>query len=48
MLTFLVGALLFAVCFMAIWIAFLVRGLNDRIDQIDHALDLILDHVQKK
>lgn len=36
-------ALLAAVIAMAFWIANLVRGMNDRFDQIEHALDLILD-----
>ena len=48
MLTFPVWVILAAVCAIAIWIAFLVRGLNDRFDQIDHALDLILDHLKDK
>jgi hypothetical protein len=48
MLTFLVWTLLAAVCAVALWIAHLVRDLNDRFDQIDHALDLILDHLKNK
>ena len=48
MLTFLVWALLAAVCAVAFWIAHLVRDMNDRFDQIDHAIDLILDHLKNK
>ena len=48
MLTFLVWTLLAAVVAVALWIALLVRDLNNRFDQIDHALDLILDHIKNK
>lgn len=48
MLTSLISVLLVAVCAVAFWIAHLVKNLNDRFDQIDNALDLILDHVKDK
>jgi hypothetical protein len=48
MLTFLVWVLLAAVCSVAFWIAHLVKDLNDRFDQIDHSLDLILDQLKKE
>jgi hypothetical protein len=48
MLTFLVWVLIAAVCAIAFWIAHLVKNLNDRFDQIDNALDLILDHLKNK
>jgi hypothetical protein len=48
MLTFLVWVLLSAVCGVAFWIAHLVKDLNDRFDQIDHSLDLILDQLKKE
>jgi hypothetical protein len=48
MLTFLIWALVAAVCAIAFWILHLVRDLNTRLDQIDHALDLILDHLKNK
>jgi hypothetical protein len=48
MLTSLVWVLLAAVCAIAFWIAHLVKDLNERFDQIENALDLILDHVKDK
>ena len=48
MLTLLLWTLVAAVAAVAFWIGHLVRDLNDRFDQIDHALDLILDHVKNK
>jgi len=48
MLTLPVWAIVAALCAIVIWIAVLVRGLNDRFDQIDHALDLVLDHLKDK
>ena len=48
MLTLPVWAILAALSAIGIWIAVLVRGLNDRFDQIDHALDLVLDHLKDK
>jgi hypothetical protein len=48
MLTFLIWALLAAVCAVAFWIGHLVKDLNDRFDQIDHGIDLILDHLKNK
>jgi hypothetical protein len=48
MLTVLVWVLLAAVCAIALWIAQLVKDLNERFDQIENALDLILDHVKDK
>jgi hypothetical protein len=48
MLTFLVWVLIAAVCAVAFWIAHLVRDLNNRFDQIENALDLILDYLKNK
>jgi|KBSMisStandDraft_5_1062788.scaffolds.fasta_scaffold318926_1 hypothetical protein len=48
MLTLLIWVLIAAVAAVAFWIAHLVKDLNDRFDQIDHALDLILDHLKDK
>ena len=48
MLTFLLWALVAGIVAVAFWIGHLVRDVNDRFDQIDHALDLILDHVKRK
>ena len=48
MLTLPVWVILAAACAIALWIAFLVKGMNDRFDQIDNALDLILDHLKNK
>jgi ketosteroid isomerase-like protein len=33
---------------IAFWISQLVKGVNDRLDQVDRALDLILDHLKNK
>lgn len=41
-------ALLAGVCAVAFWIALLVKGLNDRFDQIEHKLDVIIDHLDAK
>jgi hypothetical protein len=46
--TVLTSVVLAALCAIAFWIAHLVRELNDRFDQIDNALDLILDHLKNK
>ena len=48
MLPWLVWALVAGVCAVAFWIAHLVKDLNNRFDQIDHALDLILDQLKNK
>ena len=48
MLAWLLWALVAGVCAVAFWIAHLVGDLNDRFDQIDHTLDLILDHLKSK
>jgi hypothetical protein len=48
MLTLLIWTLLAAVLAVAFWIAHLVKQTNDRFDEIDHALDLILDHLKNK
>jgi len=48
MQTLLISVILVAVCVIAFWISQLVKGVNDRFDQIDHALDLILDHLKNK
>jgi hypothetical protein len=44
----LIWVLIAAVAAVAVWIAQLVKQLNDRFDQIDHALDLIVDHLKTK
>lgn len=48
MLTLLIWVLIAAVAAVALWIAQLVKQLNDRFDQIDHALDSIVDHLKNK
>ena len=48
MLTFLIWILLAAVCTIALWIADLVKDLNDRFDQIENTSNLILDHLKNK
>ena len=35
-------------CAIAFWITRLVKDVNDRFDQIDNALDLILDHLKDR
>jgi uncharacterized protein YoxC len=48
MQTLLISVILVAVCVIAFWISQLVKGVNDRLDQVDRALDLILDHLKNK
>jgi hypothetical protein len=48
MTTLLIWALIAAVGAVAFWIGHLVKDLNDRFDQIENTLDLILDHVKNK
>jgi hypothetical protein len=48
MTTLLLWALLARVCAAAFWIALLVKGLNDGFDQIEHKLDVIIDHLDAK
>jgi hypothetical protein len=48
MLMFLMWVLLAGVCAVAFWIAHLVKDLNDRFEQIENTLDLILDHLKNK
>jgi hypothetical protein len=42
-LSLLLWALVAGVCALAVWIAQLVKGTNDRFDQIEHKLDVIID-----
>jgi hypothetical protein len=46
--TFLISLVLTGLCVIVVWIARLVKDANDRFDQIDNALDLILDHLKSK
>ncbi len=46
--TFLISLVLAGLCAIVLWIARLVKDLNERFDQIDNALDLILDHLKQK
>jgi hypothetical protein len=46
--TFLLWVAVAAVCAVALWIGQLVKGLNDRLDDMENALDLILDHLKNK
>jgi Flp pilus assembly pilin Flp len=48
MQTVLISVILIAICVIAFWISQLVKGVNDRFDQVDRALDLILDHLKNK
>jgi hypothetical protein len=48
MQTVLIALVLAGLCAIAFWIARLVKDVNDRFDQIDNALDLILDHLKDK
>lgn len=36
------------ICAIAFWITRVVKDANDRFDQIDNPLDLILDHLKNK
>jgi hypothetical protein len=45
MLALLVWALVAVVCAVAFWIGHLVKDLNNRFDQIEHKLDVIIDQV---
>jgi hypothetical protein len=42
MMTFLVWMLVASVLAIAFWIAHLVRDINERFDQIEHKLDVII------
>lgn len=46
MVTFLVWTLVAAVLAVAFWIAHLVRDINERFDQIEHKLDVIIDQLE--
>jgi len=48
MLTFLVWSLVAAVCAVAFWVGHLVKNINDRFDQIEHKLDVIIDQHDKQ
>ncbi len=48
MQTLLTSLVLAALCAIAVWVARLVKDANDRLDQIDSALDLILDHLKNR
>jgi hypothetical protein len=48
MQTLLTSLVLAGLCAIALWVARLVKDVNDRLDQIDNALDLILDHIKEK
>ena len=44
----LVWALVAAVCAVAVWVGQLVRQLNDRFDQIEHKLDIVVDRLDRE
>ncbi len=46
--TLLISLVLGGLSAIVLWIARLVKDLNERFDQIDNALDLILDHLKQK
>ena len=43
----LLWALIAAVLAVAFWVGLLVKQLNERFDQIEHKLDIIIDTVDK-
>lgn len=45
MVTLLVWTLVASVLAVMFWIAHLVRDINDRFDQIEHKLDVIIDRI---
>jgi hypothetical protein len=47
MASLLLWALLAAVLAVAFWIGHLVKDLNDRFDQIEHKLDVIIDQLDR-
>lgn len=44
--TFLVWTLVACVLAVAFWIAHLVRDINERFDQVEHKLDVIIDQLE--
>jgi len=44
--TFLVWTLVAGVLAVAFWIAHLVRDINERFDQVEHKLDVIIDQLE--
>jgi hypothetical protein len=45
MVAFLLWAVFAAVCAVALWIGQLVKNLNERFDQIEHKLDVVIDQL---
>jgi hypothetical protein len=45
MTALLLWVLVAAVCAVAFWIGQLVKDLNDRLDQLEHKLDIIIDEL---
>jgi hypothetical protein len=46
-MTLLLWAVLAAVFAVAFWIGHLAKGTNDRFDQIEHKLDVIIDQLDR-
>ena len=46
MVTFLVWTLVASFLAVAFWIAHLVRDINERFEQIEHKLDVIIDQLE--
>jgi hypothetical protein len=48
MVAFLLWAVFAAICAVAFWIGHLVKDLNERFDQIEHKLDVVIDRLNAK
>jgi hypothetical protein len=44
----LIWALVAGLCAVALWVAHLVKDLNDRFDQIEHKLDVLIDQLDER